>query len=224
MTTLVVSPHLDDAVLSCGEALQHADVTDATVVTIFAGLPESDLPLTNFDVQSGYTSARAAVLHRRLEDARATSVLGVTGEHLGFFDRQYGKGNDVDEIVGALVVLLEQHAPDALWVPLGLLHPDHELVGRCARAAAAISGIESLTVYEELPGRVIADAVALARAQAQLYDDGWQVDRPVHVARNERTLAVKNAALHCYGSQLWALDMHSCLVPERLWDVSRAKS
>jgi LmbE family N-acetylglucosaminyl deacetylase len=195
---IVVSPHLDDAVLSCGQAL--AAQPGSTVVTVFAAVPDSDLPVTDFDVRSGFTSARDAVVGRRAEDERACSILAATPIHLDYFDRQYGHGNNPDEIAESLLgVLAEFDGHDAL-IPFGLVHPDHQQIANLACTAARKVGLRTF-FYEELPTRV-------------LY--------PMQVPRGDVTdlvpqgpLYLKEAAVACYRSQHWALDLHACLVPER---------
>jgi len=89
---VVVSPHLDDAVLSLGAALSRAARHDAevTVLTVLAGDPASTVPAGSWDAQSGFRTAGDAATARRQEDARACSILGVAPRWLPFGDEQYG--------------------------------------------------------------------------------------------------------------------------------------
>jgi len=48
----VISPHLDDAVFACGELL--AARPGSVVITVLAGRPPRDLPLTPWDAASGF--------------------------------------------------------------------------------------------------------------------------------------------------------------------------
>jgi LmbE family N-acetylglucosaminyl deacetylase len=195
---IVVSPHLDDAVLSCGQAL--AAQPGSTIVTVFAGIPDSDLPVTDFDVRSGFTSARQAVTERRAEDDRACNILAATPIHLDYFDRQYGHGNNPDAISESLLgVLAEFDGHDAL-IPLGLVHPDHTQVSTLAGQAAHKIGLR-VFLYEELPARVLYPQSVPRADMTDLVPQG-----PLHL---------KEAAVACYRSQHWALDLHACLVPER---------
>lgn len=200
---ILISPHLDDAVLSCGQVL--VATPGAKIVTVFAGVPESELPLTNFDVQSGWTAAHQAVEGRRLEDRRAAAVLAADCIHLDFLDRQYAIQTQDIDIIEALVTAMQSDGDELILAPVGLAHPDHEQVSRCARAAAEQINV-TVTWYEELPARVL-----------------W----PEHVHIREELvqvhtlpagdISIKEAAMTCYRSQLWALDRHACLVPERFW-------
>ena len=70
------SPHLDDAVLSCGE--QIAVDEEPMVITVLAGSPGVK-PVTQYDVNCGFRNGEEAVMYRRWEDRRAVAVLGVAG-------------------------------------------------------------------------------------------------------------------------------------------------
>ena len=68
--TIVVSAHLDDAVLSCYSALGPS----TSVVTVFAGLPPESV-LSSWDAEGGATSSRERMAERREEDRRALARL-----------------------------------------------------------------------------------------------------------------------------------------------------
>ena len=71
---IVISPHLDDAVFSCGNliAASHA----AMVVTVFAGEPAPAPGAPEWDLAAGFSSGAQAVRARRQEDGRALRRLG----------------------------------------------------------------------------------------------------------------------------------------------------
>src|ERR671926_103609 len=74
---VVVSPHLDDAVLGCGRLL--ARHSGATVVTVFAGNPPRyPDPMRVWDVQSGFGPHDDVMEARRKEDRAALAVLDAT--------------------------------------------------------------------------------------------------------------------------------------------------
>lgn len=213
MTLIVVSPHLDDAVLSCGQLL--AANPGAVVITVFAGIPVGDVPLTDYDVRSGWVSARGAVEGRRDEDRRAASVLGYQAQHLDFLDRQYGVAVNTDTLMRELFNTIRAHVTEApkhgdvrVVTPLGIAHPDHELAARFSRNVARDLRLTTW-VYEELPGRVLhPEAVPEINS-------AWRRVNPTI-----GDLAVKEIAVGCYRSQLWALGWHACLVPERYWQCA----
>src|SRR5215510_3926275 len=70
---LVVSPHLDDAVLSASHRIRPGA---ATVVTVFAGTPAASIGLTGWDAFTGATDSAARMLERYGEDDEAMRRLG----------------------------------------------------------------------------------------------------------------------------------------------------
>jgi hypothetical protein len=81
---VVLSPHLDDAVLSTGMWLTNHP--GSTVVTVCAGLPGPGIPASNWDKAGGFQDADEAVLARRQEDEAALQVLHADQYLLGFLD------------------------------------------------------------------------------------------------------------------------------------------
>lgn len=209
---LIVSPHLDDAVLSCGQLM--AGRPDCVVATLCTGEPDTAIT-TTYDRDSGHRDSGTAMTARRAEDRAALRALHANAEHLGLLDNQYRAGQpfDVADAVEALENVVDDVGPQVVLGPCGLAHPDH------VQAAVALSELRArrpdleVWVYEELPARVLWPEEAPARL------DWWRtcgVD-PVLAFLGTGPLAAKRAAVRCYTSQLWALDLHACLVPERMW-------
>jgi LmbE family N-acetylglucosaminyl deacetylase len=75
---VVVSPHLDDAVLSLGATIASwvRAGNDVSVLTVFAGDPNSTSEPSEWDARAGFGSAAEAARARREEDAAACRVLG----------------------------------------------------------------------------------------------------------------------------------------------------
>ena len=82
----IVSPHLDDAVLSCGNFM--ASHPGVSVVTVFAGNPPAypTDPMRQWDVQSGFAPGDDVMETRRHEDDAALEVLGAKPVHLEFIE------------------------------------------------------------------------------------------------------------------------------------------
>jgi LmbE family N-acetylglucosaminyl deacetylase len=83
---VVLSPHLDDAVLSCGALLSYAcSRTQVTVVTLFtaAGSPPYTLSARRYLRQVGTADAEELYQYRREEDRAALEPMGVTCVHAG---------------------------------------------------------------------------------------------------------------------------------------------
>jgi LmbE family N-acetylglucosaminyl deacetylase len=88
-TCLFVSPHLDDAVLSCGALLTAlARPSRVTVVTVFteAGPPPHTRAARSFLRRCGIDSAEQLYVERRREDSEVLGSLGVQPVNLGFVD------------------------------------------------------------------------------------------------------------------------------------------
>lgn len=69
---LVVAPHLDDGVLSCGLSL--AAHPAAVVCTAFAAPPEENMT-TDWDRHAGFADAFEAMQARNAEDLRALALV-----------------------------------------------------------------------------------------------------------------------------------------------------
>ena len=150
---LVISPHLDDAVLACGQWL--AAHPGCTVLTLFAGVPPDAGRLTDWDARSGFGSAREAIGARRREDERALKLLRAQARWLDFPDGQYGPSAPVDTLAAAVREALIETKPSLLLCPMGLFHADHRLAHDAAVAAARGLGIERLRFYEDVPYRAM---------------------------------------------------------------------
>jgi LmbE family N-acetylglucosaminyl deacetylase len=129
---VVVSPHLDDAVLSAFGLLTEA--SSATVLTVFAGIPDDSVPPGEYDRLTRSASPRARMLARREEDARVLGWLGVGHIHLDYFDHPYRTADpQTADLARAIAAVLPDH--DTLVIPAAIgAHPDHVL----ARDAALL--------------------------------------------------------------------------------------
>jgi LmbE family N-acetylglucosaminyl deacetylase len=144
---LIISPHLDDAVLSCWHAITTAP-EPATVVTLFAGLPSAAAKVAPWDRASGVTDPAEHVLRRRREDEAALGLCGARFVHCDFLDDQY---RDWARPRRALIERLEELTKDAeeVWVPAGIgAHPDHVLA---AEAALSATAGRRRVLYADLP-------------------------------------------------------------------------
>jgi LmbE family N-acetylglucosaminyl deacetylase len=85
---LILSPHLDDAALSCGALLARlAPARDVTVFTLFTEASvRSTLSARAYVRQCGYFRAAALYEARRTEDLLSLQALGVDCVHAGFVD------------------------------------------------------------------------------------------------------------------------------------------
>ncbi len=211
-----ISSHADDAILSAGQAV--AGWPGATVVTVCSHAPETPMS-TDYDQRSGFSSARQACYCRRREDRAACAVLGASPVHLGMVDGQYGTPLDPHEVAFRLSVALSEILPRVVIAPLGLKHPDHEAVKEACMLLIEQRYFPEVEwwVYEDQPSRVLyPESVGPAfewwgRVAKSLSPDFL----------GTAPLDQKEEAVRCYASQLWALDLHAVLCPERLYRVTR---
>ena len=85
----IVSPHFDDAVLSCWTVLSSGGQVE--VVNVFAGTPSGDAPPGWWDQALG--TPAAAIRTMAEEDRRALARAGRASRNLDFLDAQY-RGRD----------------------------------------------------------------------------------------------------------------------------------
>lgn len=209
---VVVSPHLDDAVLSVGGWMLANP--GCALVTVCAGVP-GPLPLTHYDAQCGFVRGDQAVQGRRREDLRAAAVVDAVATHMQFLDCQYG--GDFDDQAVRRPLARAMVGAHTVLVPLGMLHRDHIDVARVGAAAAVLAKVPKVLAYEELPYRVV-EPEETARAMQRCAERGWEVG-DVQVW-DGRPRARKAAAVACYSSQLAGLDTEACMVPERLHQLT----
>lgn len=159
---VVVSTHLDDAVLSCGQLL--AAHPGSTVVTVFAGLPGGASGAWDHRT-TGLAEGAAAVAARRREDERALQRLDCRPVWLGLLDGQYTPGvpagRRVDAVASALEAALAESPGRTMLAPLGLEHPDHAVVALACARLSRTGG--SWWLYEDVPYRQHASLLASVR-------------------------------------------------------------
>ncbi|WP_258196149.1 MULTISPECIES: PIG-L deacetylase family protein [unclassified Paraburkholderia] len=221
---LVVSPHLDDAVLSCGLLLTASP--SAIVCTVFTAPPGENMS-TDWDRQSGFKDAFEAMQARKQEDAHALEMLGARPVHLPFCDAQYLHTPSRDELAEALRHTLHAYQPENVMVPLGLFHSDHTLVSDACLSLIAGMGDAVLHAYEEIPYRRMEHAVP-DRIE-ELTKRGYLLSPADDLAAAARQSVsheqMKREAIAAYASQLRAFgpDAETTLCcEEKYWRLQRA--
>jgi LmbE family N-acetylglucosaminyl deacetylase len=209
---LMLSPHADDAVLSCGGLLlQHED---AVVVTAFSG----DAP----QPRTGPLARLASPELRRAEDDRAMQLLGCELRRLQLadaIDRRDDEGkryySGLSELFGAVrlqdsrlcaeiqAAIKAQLGERILLCPLAVgAHVDHQL---CAHAGRRLANEgHSVWFYEDAPyvfpesgSELPSDSVIFAARRLRANVRGtW--DLPIRASQKQEILA-------CYSSQIEAL-------------------
>jgi LmbE family N-acetylglucosaminyl deacetylase len=205
--TLVVSPHLDDAVLSCGHFL--LTQTRAVVATVFAGDPGPGI-LSDWDRECGFSDGDNPVVTRWREDRDALTAVGAEPIHLEFLDSAYGAGRSSDgvgvasaaQIAARLGELVDALAPARVLIPLGLLHPDHEMTHDAGALLLTPSADLELWAYQDLPyGAAYPDVVS---TKLETLRSGGIAARPI-TTELPRQAGAKRDAVGCYASQVIAV-------------------
>lgn len=136
--TLVISPHLDDAVLGCWSVIDHHQTV--TILTVFAGIPKEGS--YQWDVLCGEPNSADMMRRRRIEDATVADQSGADFLHLDMLDHQY-LNRDIGDIevlrssIEALDLEVSQiYAPIAAGGYMGE-HPDHYVVRQMALSLLA---------------------------------------------------------------------------------------
>lgn len=169
---LFLSPHLDDAILSCPAHLQRCEVRIATVFT-----------------ESG-PDAAALYRARRAEDRKAASALGASVTHMGFLDApfrslRYGNFSGIvfrrareysvtrGDVARAIEGLVARFRPSRVVCPMAVgNHVDHRLVRDAALLAVRP---EELLFYEDRPYAFLREQVhhVLGRSLARRSAAFW---------------------------------------------------
>jgi len=167
---IYLSPHLDDAIYSCGGKIAqdcaHGDRVE--VWTVFAADPPVDLTPFARELHTRWGTGLDAVSRRRKEDSMACGILGADYRHLAYLDCIYRsvpesgtpvitRNEDlftaspaqekglVRQIRDTLRELNPYHLP--MFCPLGIgMHVDHRIL----RDAAEESGLP-LVYYADFP-------------------------------------------------------------------------
>jgi LmbE family N-acetylglucosaminyl deacetylase len=222
---VVISPHLDDAVLGCSHLM--AAHPGTTVVTVFTGRPTAyPDPPGRWDAECGFASGDEVHEARCAEDAAALATLRAVPVWLGFVEHSYLErdawvrgpaiADDLEDAVRAA-------DPTAVFAPFGLGNPDHDATHDAAMLVRERYPEPAWFLYEDMGYKHIPGLLA------------WRVAR-LFVARVWPTPAAlpvdpdpgrKMAAVGCYPSQLRALEVEwqigaklAAPAPEQYWRLA----
>jgi LmbE family N-acetylglucosaminyl deacetylase len=236
---IVLSPHLDDAVLSTWAVLSGID--KVAVVNVFAAVP-GDGPPPRWDRLAGARSSRAHMQARLAEDRVALELANRSAVYLPFLDRHYrSAAPDTEQVADAIAAAVS--GASLLYAPAGIGgHEDHALVRDVALDLGRRLGMP-LRLYAELPyavrfgwpAWVTGEAAAADGASDMdwaLYLDAVPMPRSalrVHVYRlDDIQMRAKLAAMKSYRTQFPLLNQgpigvleHPLVLPwEVAWSVA----
>lgn len=213
-THIYLSPHLDDAVLSCGGRIwtQAQAGEGVVVITIFGGTPGPDASLSSFAREvEAHWGQEESMERRRSEDLRALALLGAEPVHWPYVDCIYRSTPDgrfpyadeatlwgeidpsdaamADEVKNRIDRLAIAPAGEC-YVPIAIgRHIDHRIVRKAAEGSR-----HPLVYYEDFPYARDPQAV-----RAALKPHRWE---PELIPLSEQALQAKEAAIACYASQM----------------------
>ncbi len=226
---VIVSPHLDDAVLGCSYLMaRHPGVC---VVTVFAGRPERyPDPPQHWDALGGFRSGDEVHETRRAEDAAALARFDAAPVWLDFVEHSYLDRADwvrPPQVVDRLEAAVRAQRPTAVFAPFGLANPDHD----CTHDAAMLVRDGMLgdpdggpawfcyedTGYKHIPGLLAWRVSRLFRKAV------WPTPAAVPVDVDHPR---KLAAIACYPTQVAALEAEWAIgtklqapAPEQYWSL-----
>jgi LmbE family N-acetylglucosaminyl deacetylase len=240
-----LSPHLDDAALSCGGAIHRHTAAGGTVlvVTIFAGEADTETELSPFaQVQHGYWGNPPwPMALRRAEVSAAMVLLGASARHLKHLDAVYRTGTNGQWLYPDLSAIFGSIHPDDPTASDGARRLSQQLAGLIPR-----QGPEQL-VFAPLGLGCHVDHQITHSAALRLWELGYRVafyedfpyveqsgtDRacaPVEGWRDKRVtldgadVEAKVAALRYYQTQLHVLFGQSEEMPHRVRAFAAARS
>ncbi len=225
MKHLFLSPHFDDAVLSCGATIQQlvASGESVEVRTIMAGLPHS-LPDTAIvrDLHDRWQEGGNPVRARIEEDKLAVERLGAVCTRFSFWldciyrvtrsgkvlypdgESIFGEINPEDVAAQLLptVVLEANEIPNHIYAPLGAgHHVDHQIVRNWAITLKQYMPWVALKFYEEYP--YTQDPHAVERAMIYFTENYPRLHLQQEIVPvNEAAVKVKLEAIACYKTQI----------------------
>jgi hypothetical protein len=214
MAAVILSPHLDDAVLSCWHVLSQPG--DVEVVTVFAGVPMALTAPAWWDRYTGAVDSGERVRERVEEDSRALALAGRTAVNLGFLDEQY---RDDEQALAPLIEQIEPLLPPRarIYAPAAFAnHADHALV-RAVALQLRDAGFP-VTLYADLPhatlhgwpawviGRQRAGSWDLAAATWDRALAGTGAFAPTVYALDAEAYGRKLASVRMYRTQLHGLE------------------
>jgi LmbE family N-acetylglucosaminyl deacetylase len=205
---VVVSPHLDDGVLSLGAAIATWARGGAAieVLTVLGCDPGSAAPAGGWDRRGGFATEGESARARRDEDRRACAAIGATPVWLPFGSSDYDRHGGEDAVRRTVSAVVD--GADLVLLPgFPLSQPDHDWLVRTLVEGGLVA--RRLGFYAEQPyTRRVAEEPRLP---------AWVDDAVVGLSAFERLPAgprgqlAKWRAIRRYGSQLPLLGMRRTL-------------
>jgi hypothetical protein len=236
---LLLSPHLDDAALSCAALLDRGEAVD--LVNVFTGAPVPPVR-TPWVELTGFADSAASMKARRLEDEAAFSGSGHRRQELGLLDDEFSAhprpAADLEAIVDEVARWAADSGGGLVAAPVGAgwrggrlrarlrsrppiaVHPDHEFVRDATLVAQNRLKSISLLLYEELPYLLDGGAERVVR---RLRVRGLRLEElvlPIDADSKARRISAYRSQLPHLGGENPG-DPRSLPALERYWRVIR---
>jgi len=231
--TLFLSPHLDDAVLSCGGVMHRLAQSGerVVIVTVMAGEPQEpllDTPALQM-LRPRWNKGEATIPVRRAEDAQAARQLQAQVYHMGLTESAFrttlcGAGDwialypddassfqGINQADDARVLLFGTNLPfplsdiTTIYAPLGVdQHVDHQLVRDWALILTGSLTSPELKFYEEYPSARSKMALQQAQTFYRRQLPALNIESEI-AALSSENLDARLRAMRCYRSHLNSL-------------------
>lgn len=214
---VVVSPHLDDAIMSLGATIAWAVQAGAKldVLTVFAYIPSSSAPAGPWDTSCGFATEGQAAQVRREEDRLACLQLGAEPRWLNFGAEPYERRGSEDDIWSAVEAATQ--GADLVLIPgFPLIHPDHSYLSELL-LRKGLTGRRTV-LYAEQPYAYTHDDTPQGSAVAPVLKPvigaaiSWTRVRTERAHRQAKLKAVR-----FYKSQLRHLGLRTIGLYRMLW-------
>lgn len=217
---VIISPHFDDGVFSCG-GLAHqlrARGADVIIMTMMGGLYRGELPDSPIlaDLHQRWEAGADPLRARQLEDEQAATALSVDYMHVPLPDCVYRVVDGLalypseESLFGAVhpadyaprllngIQIPGLETAAAVYLPLGVgHHVDHQIVRDWGmRQALDMPDMSALRFYVEFPYSKEDRSTEMALAAMD-----WRL-QPADCRLSEADMRAKIRAIACYASQI----------------------
>ena len=219
-THVIISPHFDDGVFSCGGTASQLTAAghSVLVITMMGGLFDGELPDTPIlaDLHRRWQAGQEPLRQRQIEDGRASRALGVDYMHVPLPDCVYRMAGDLalypseESLFGDVhpadyaprllkgIQIPELETAARVYLPLGVgHHVDHQIVRDWGMTQMRDAPDKSaLRFYVEFPYSKADRSTELALGAIDLPLE------PADVVLCDDEMSVKLKAIACYESQI----------------------
>lgn len=219
-THVIISPHFDDGVFSCGGAASQLTAAGHSllVITMMGGLYQGALPDTPIlaDLHDRWRAGADPLRQRQIEDENASNILGVDFMHLPLPDCVYRLAGELalypseESLFGDVhpadyaprllkgIQIPELETAAKVYLPLGVgHHVDHQIVRDWGMTQMRDAPDKSvLRFYVEFPYSKVDRSTELALSAIDLPLE------PADVILSDKDMAAKLKAIACYDSQI----------------------